>query len=76
MVTRFRFLNYFLPNVSVMDRYIFIQLLLPFLFGVGAFSSIATSVGSVFELIRQVTPSGLPLETGHHDDLWAAVGRQ
>jgi lipopolysaccharide export system permease protein len=62
MVTRFRFINYFLPNVSVMDRYIFIQLLLPFLFGVGAFSSIATSVGSVFELIRQVTQSGLPLE--------------
>jgi lipopolysaccharide export system permease protein len=62
MVTRFRFINYFLPNVSVMDRYIFIQLLLPFLFGVGAFSSIATSVGSVFELIRQVTQSGLPIE--------------
>jgi lipopolysaccharide export system permease protein len=62
MVTRFRFINYFLPSVSVMDRYIFIQLLLPFLFGVGAFSSIATSVGSVFELIRQVTQSGLPIE--------------
>jgi lipopolysaccharide export system permease protein len=62
MVTRFRLINYFLPSVSVMDRYIFIQLLLPFLFGVGAFSSIATSVGSVFELIRQVTQSGLPIE--------------
>jgi lipopolysaccharide export system permease protein len=62
MITRFRLINYLLPNVSVMDRYIFIQLLLPFLFGVGAFSSIATSVGSVFELIRQVTQSGLPIE--------------
>jgi lipopolysaccharide export system permease protein len=61
MATRFRFINYFLPSVSVMDRYIFFQLLLPFLFGVGAFSSIATSVGSVFELIRQVTQSGLPI---------------
>jgi lipopolysaccharide export system permease protein len=62
MVSKLRVINFFLPNVSVMDRYIFIQLLLPFLFGVGAFSSIATSVGSVFELIRQVTQFGLPLE--------------
>jgi lipopolysaccharide export system permease protein len=62
MVSKLRIVNFFFPNVSVMDRYIFIQLLLPFLFGVGAFSSIATSVGSVFELIRQVTQYGLPLE--------------
>jgi lipopolysaccharide export system permease protein len=62
MVSKLRVINFFFPNVSVMDRYIFIQLLLPFLFGVGAFSSIATSVGSVFELIRQVTQYGLPLE--------------
>ena len=62
MVSKLQVINFFFPNVSVMDRYIFIQLLLPFLFGVGAFSSIATSVGSVFELIRQVTQFGLPLE--------------
>lgn len=62
MVTPLRPLSFLLPNLSVMDRYIFMQLLLPFLFGVGAFSSIATSVGSVFELIRQVTQYGLPLE--------------
>jgi lipopolysaccharide export system permease protein len=62
MVSKLRLINFFFPNVSVMDRYIFMQLLLPFLFGVGAFSSIATSVGSVFELIRQVTQYGLPLE--------------
>jgi lipopolysaccharide export system permease protein len=62
MSTKLRLINFFLPNVSVMDRYIFIQLLLPFLFGVGAFSSIATSVGSVFELMRQVTQSGLQIE--------------
>ncbi len=63
MVKKFNLFNSLFPNISVMDRYIFIQLLLPFLFGVGAFSSIATSIGSVFDLIRQVTQFGLPLAT-------------
>jgi lipopolysaccharide export system permease protein len=61
MVTRFRFINYFLPSVSVMDRYIFIQLLLPFLFGVAAFSMIITSAFGM-SIIRQVTESGAPIE--------------
>lgn len=51
----------FMP--SVMDRYIAAQLLMPFLFGVGAFSSIAVSVGAVFDLVRKVVESGLPIET-------------
>jgi lipopolysaccharide export system permease protein len=63
MAKKFNLFNSLFPTVSVMDRYIFIQLLLPFLFGVGAFSSLATSIGSVFELIRQVTQYGLPLAT-------------
>lgn len=46
---------------SVMDRYIIGELILPFLFGVGAFSSLGVSVGALFELIRRVTESGLPL---------------
>ncbi len=46
---------------SVMDRYIAAQLLMPFLFGVGAFSSIAISVGAVFDLVRKVVESGLPI---------------
>lgn len=50
----------FMP--SVMDRYIAAQLLMPFLFGVGAFSSIAVSVGAVFDLVRKVVESGLPIE--------------
>lgn len=49
-----------LPTLSVMDRYISIELILPFLFGVGAFSSLGVSVGALFELIRRVTESGLP----------------
>lgn len=44
-----------------MDRYIITQLLMPFLFGVGAFSSIILSVGSLFDLVRQVAEAGLPL---------------
>ncbi|WP_315874801.1 LptF/LptG family permease [Thermocoleostomius sinensis] len=44
-----------------MDRYIATELIAPFLFGVGAFSSLGVSVGALFELIRRVTESGLPL---------------
>ena len=48
-------------GISVMDRYIFIQLLMPFLFGVGAFSSIVLAIGSLFDLVRQVAEAGLPI---------------
>nr|WP_310481510.1 LptF/LptG family permease [Chamaesiphon sp. VAR_48_metabat_403] len=50
-----------LPGISVMDRYIVTQLLMPFLFGVGAFSSIVLAVGSLFDLVRQVAEAGLPI---------------
>jgi lipopolysaccharide export system permease protein len=49
-----------LPRIPLMDRYIARELTLPFLFGVGAFSSIGVSVGALFDLIRKVTESGLP----------------
>ncbi|MGB7248467.1 MAG: LptF/LptG family permease, partial [Phormidesmis sp.] len=49
-----------LPSIPLMDRYIARELTLPFLFGVGAFSSIGVSVGALFELIRKVTEFGLP----------------
>jgi lipopolysaccharide export system permease protein len=44
-----------------MDRYIFVQLMMPFLFGVGAFSSIVLAIGSLFDLVRQVAEAGLPI---------------
>ena len=44
-----------------MDRYIAKELTLPFLFGVGAFSSIGISIGALFELIRRITESGLAI---------------
>lgn len=50
-----------LPRFSVMDRYILTELILPFLFGVGLFTSLGVSVGAVFELIRRVAESGLSI---------------
>ena len=44
-----------------MDRYILGQLIGPFLFGVGIFTAVALSIGVVFDLVRKVTESGLPL---------------
>ena len=55
-------LNSLLP-FSLMDRYLTKELVPPFLFGVGAFSSLAVSIGAVFELLRKVVESGLPLAT-------------
>ncbi len=52
-----------LPRLSIMDRYLFTQMLTPFLFGVGAFSSVILAIGSLFELIRLITDSGLSVLT-------------
>ena len=49
-----------LPTLSVMDRYIILELLPPFLFGVGAFTSLGISIGALFDLIRKVSEYGLP----------------
>lgn len=49
------------PGPSLMDRYIATELLLPFLFGVGAFSSVGVAVGIMFDLVRRVVESGLPI---------------
>ena len=55
------FLQRLEPKISVMDRYIIAELIGPFLFGVGLFSSIGITVGAMFELVRKVTESGLPI---------------
>ncbi len=49
------------PRVSVMDRYIISELLPPFFFGVGVFSSLGVAIGTMFDLVRKVSESGLPL---------------
>lgn len=46
-----------------MDQYLVIQLLPPFLFGVGAFTSVVLAIDSLFELLRKVVESGLPITT-------------
>ncbi|MCV3213956.1 LptF/LptG family permease [Plectonema radiosum NIES-515] len=54
-------LNSLLP-FSIMDRYLTSELIPPFLFGVGAFSSIGVTIDAVFELVRKIVESGLPVE--------------
>ncbi|MDA0211153.1 MULTISPECIES: LptF/LptG family permease [Desertifilum] len=49
-----------IPRISVMDRYIATEFISPFLFGVGAFSSVGVAIGALFELMREVT-DGLPI---------------
>nr|WP_235622369.1 LptF/LptG family permease [Nostoc sp. PCC 7524] len=46
---------------TIMDRYLASELLPTFLFGVGAFSSIGVTIDAVFELVRRVVESGLPI---------------
>jgi lipopolysaccharide export system permease protein len=50
-----------LRGITLMDRYITGELIMPFLFGVVAFSSIGVSVGVLLDLLRRVTESGLPI---------------
>jgi lipopolysaccharide export system permease protein len=50
-----------IPGISVMDRYIASELTQPFLFGVGAFTSVSLAIGTLFDLVRKVTDAGLPL---------------
>lgn len=45
-----------------MDRYLTSELIPTFLFGVGAFSSIGVTVDAVFDLVRKIVESGLPVE--------------
>jgi len=46
---------------SIMDRYLISELLPPFLFGVGAFSSLGITIDVMFELIRKIVERGLPI---------------
>jgi lipopolysaccharide export system permease protein len=55
-----------LPGFSIMDRYLLTELLLPFLFGVAAFTSIGMAIGSLFELVRQITNNGLSVNVALH----------
>jgi len=47
----------FATPFSIMDRYIARETISPFLFGLGAFSSLGIAIGVLFELIREITDS-------------------
>lgn len=51
----------FTRKLSIIDWYITKELILPFLFGMGIFTSLGLSIGTVFDLVRKVTESGLLL---------------
>ncbi len=53
--------NLSFPNLSLVDRYLFGELFLPFVFGMGIFTSLGLSIGTLFDLVRRVTESGLLL---------------
>ncbi len=48
-------------RLPLMDRWLTGELLGPLLFGIAAFTAVSLSVGVVFELVRRVAESGLPL---------------
>jgi lipopolysaccharide export system permease protein len=57
-----RFFKGGIPGASIMDRYLLGELFLPFLFGMGLFTSLGISIGTLFDLVRRVTESGLPMD--------------
>lgn len=48
-------------RLPIIDRYIATELVMPFIFGIGAFSAIGLAVGAVFELVRKVSEAAIPL---------------
>ncbi|WP_446682921.1 LptF/LptG family permease [Cyanobacterium sp. HL-69] len=46
-------------HISLMDKYVLGEIIIPFLFGIGLFTALGLSIGTLFELIRRVTESGL-----------------
>jgi lipopolysaccharide export system permease protein len=50
-----------LRRIPLLDRWLGSELVGPLLFGIAAFTAVSLSVGVVFELVRQVAESGLPL---------------
>jgi lipopolysaccharide export system permease protein len=48
-------------QLPLMDRWLLQELLGPLLFGIAAFTAVSLSVGVVFELVRRVAESGLPV---------------
>lgn len=52
----------FWRRLPLLDRWLLQELIGPLIFGVAAFTAVSLSVGAVFELVRRVAESGLPLD--------------
>ncbi len=63
--SRERFRNWKRPprwrDLPLLDRWLLQEQLGPLLFGIAAFTAVSLSVGAVFELVRRVAESGLPV---------------
>ncbi|MEB3306150.1 MAG: LptF/LptG family permease [Cyanobacteriota bacterium] len=55
-----RFLSSF-QRLPLIDRWLLKELIGPLLFGIAAFTAVSLSVGVVFELVRRIAESGLPI---------------
>lgn len=51
----------FPKRLSLIDRWLLNELVGPLLFGIAAFTAVSLSVGVVFELVRRIAESGLPI---------------
>ncbi len=48
-------------NLSIMDRYIFKELISPFIFSVAMFSFVGVAIATLSDLVNKITESNLPL---------------
>ncbi|MGY6528739.1 MAG: LptF/LptG family permease [Cyanobacterium sp.] len=53
-------------HISLMDKYVLGEIIIPFLFGIGLFTALGLSIGTLFDLIRRVTESGLFVSVAVH----------
>ncbi len=51
----------FKAKIPILDRYILSELFVPFIFGMGLFTTLSVSIGVVFDLVRRLTSSQLTL---------------
>ena len=49
-------------RIPILDRWIWSQLLPPLVFAIAAFTVVSLSVGVMFELVRKIVESGLPIQ--------------
>jgi lipopolysaccharide export system permease protein len=62
LLRRFRSVLQVRKRLPLLDRWLLSELLAPLLFGIASFTAVSLSVGAVFELVRRIAESGLPLD--------------